>query len=273
MSARDSSDPAGPGNRGAGGLGNGGVGGGFGGGSTGGGGGAGRNGGANSRTGLGTGATMYGNTAFGRPGGMATGYATRDMASLARAGMGPTMGSYGNFRGLNGQQMFAGSPVQNMNFTGMNANQAFGAAQVQQAAMQAAARNAPRQHVGGLLDGETVLSIEDVPPEVPAYDPLSSVTPPPAPRAWFAGLPIAPDMLQRAVGAGYTPKYNYYDPNSQTMNRYSPSSGFSNSLMSNPQLGTPAPGGSGLGQYSNYSQGSAVGGKTDRGGGGGMRTW
>lgn len=75
MSARDSSDPAGPGNRGAGGLGNGGVGGGFGGGASGGrggmGAGAGRNGGYDSRTGLTTGNRMYGGVAVGRPSGMA----------------------------------------------------------------------------------------------------------------------------------------------------------------------------------------------------------
>jgi hypothetical protein len=53
----------------AGGLGNGGVGGGMGGGFAGGG--AGRNGGINSRTGLGTGKTMFDGMAMGRPGGPA----------------------------------------------------------------------------------------------------------------------------------------------------------------------------------------------------------
>ena len=77
MSARDSesgsSDYKG-GSGSAGGLGNGGVGGGRGGGGNargGGGGGAGRNGGADSRTGLTTGNRWTGNTALGRPGGLA----------------------------------------------------------------------------------------------------------------------------------------------------------------------------------------------------------
>lgn len=73
MSARDDfgSDAGRPGGRGGsnGGLANGGVGGGRGGG--GGGGGAGRNGGYGSQTGLMTGNKMYGNSAFGRPGGRA----------------------------------------------------------------------------------------------------------------------------------------------------------------------------------------------------------
>lgn len=60
---------------GAGGLGNGGIGGGMGGGF--GGGGAGINGGIGSRTGMTTGNTMYGNTAFGRPGGMVQAYGTK----------------------------------------------------------------------------------------------------------------------------------------------------------------------------------------------------
>lgn len=73
MSARDDfgSDAGRPGGRGGsnGGLANGGVGGGRGGG--GGGGGAGRNGGYGSNTGLQTGNKMYGNSAYGRPGGRA----------------------------------------------------------------------------------------------------------------------------------------------------------------------------------------------------------
>ena len=70
MSLRDSMGPAGPGNTGAGGLGNGGIGGGMGGGSWGGG----YGGGMTQNTGLGTGNVMYGNTAYGRPGGMASAY-------------------------------------------------------------------------------------------------------------------------------------------------------------------------------------------------------
>lgn len=126
MSARDdfgSSAGRGPG---AGGLGNGGIGGGMGAGSRGGG--AGYNGGAGSRTGLTTGTTWHGNTAFGAPGGRATGYATRDAKSLGRAGMGPTMGQYGGFKTMSGNPMFGGSPVQGQSFNGMGAGQAFGRA-------------------------------------------------------------------------------------------------------------------------------------------------
>lgn len=114
MSARDSAGPAGPGNSGAGGLGNGGLGGGMGGGL----GGGGYGGGMSGNTGLGTGAQMYGNTAFGRPGGMALGYAMRDPNSLNMAGMGPMAGSYSQYRGLNGQPMFQGQVYNGMGAMG-----------------------------------------------------------------------------------------------------------------------------------------------------------
>jgi hypothetical protein len=147
MSARDdfgSSAGRGPG---AGGLGNGGIGGGMGGGSRGGG--AGYNAGAGSRTGLTTGTTTYGNTAFGRPGGNAVAYGMRDAASLNRAGMGPTVGSYGNFRTPSGAAMFGNSPVQGQSFYGMNMGQALSQANRAQARQ-------PQQQVGGLLGGAPV---------------------------------------------------------------------------------------------------------------------
>lgn len=81
MSARDDHGSdwhgGGGGNRGngAGGLGNGGVGGGMGGGNRGGG--AGHNGGIGNRTGLSTGTTWHGNTAFGQAGGNVQAYGTR----------------------------------------------------------------------------------------------------------------------------------------------------------------------------------------------------
>lgn len=168
MSARDaesgSSSYKGGSGR-AGGLGNGGVGGGRGGGGMGGG--AGRNGGIGNQTGLGTGNNIYGNTAFGRSGGMAQGYATRDAASLARAGMGPTLGSYGQFNNLNGSPMFGGSPVQGQSFSGMNAGQAFGQAQAAQAAWQAAQAqptSAPPGLLGGTPQVSTPLPPADPPP-------------------------------------------------------------------------------------------------------------
>lgn len=154
MSARDSAAPAGPGNNQAGGLGNGGIGGGFGGGAYGGGGGYGAGGGINggysNRTGLTTGNTMYGNSAYGPSGGMAQAYGTRDYASLNRAGMGPTVGSYGNFQTPQGQPMYGSSPVQGQSFNGMNMGQALSQANRAQAAWQAA--QAAHPQVGGLLD-------------------------------------------------------------------------------------------------------------------------
>lgn len=149
MSARDSASGSSTykgGSGGAGGLGNGGIGGGAGGGYRGGG--SGYNGGAGSRTGLTTGAKMYGNTAYGAPGGVVQAYGMRDARSLGRAGMGPTVGSYGNFQTPAGHPMFAGSPVQGQVFHGMNMGQALSQAQRAQAAYQAA----NRPQVGGILD-------------------------------------------------------------------------------------------------------------------------
>ena len=145
MSARDSASGSSTykgGSGGAGGLGNGGIGGGMGGGYRGGG--AGYNGGAGSRTGLTTGNTTYGNTAFGRPGGNAVAYGMRDAASLGRAGMGPTVGSYGNFRTPSGAAMFGNSSVQGQSFRGMNMGQALS---------QANRAQARQPQVDGLLGG------------------------------------------------------------------------------------------------------------------------
>jgi hypothetical protein len=147
MSARDSASGSSTykgGSGGAGGLGNGGIGGGGGGGSRGGG--AGYNAGAGSRTGLTTGNTTYGNTAFGRPGGNAVAYGMRDAASLNRAGMGPTVGSFGNFRTPSGAAMFGNSSVQGQSFYGRNMGQALSQANRAQARQ-------PQQQVGGLLGG------------------------------------------------------------------------------------------------------------------------
>jgi len=149
MSARDSASGSSTykgGSGGAGGLGNGGIGGGMGGGYRGGG--AGYNGGAGSRTGLTTGNTTYGNTAFGRPGGNAVAYGMRDAASLGRAGMGPTVGSFGNFRTPSGAAMFGNSSVQGQSFRGMNMGQAMSQANRAQARQPAS--------VPGLLGGAPV---------------------------------------------------------------------------------------------------------------------
>lgn len=166
MSARDSESGSstykgGSGN--AGGLGNGGVGGGMGGGHRGGG--AGYNGGIGSRTGMTTGKDWYGNTAFGRSGGNVIGYGMRDARSLGRAGMGPTVGSFGNFRTPSGQAMFAGSPVQGQSFYGRNMGQALSQAQRAQAAWQQAQSPAS---VPGLLAEPVPAAVMG---EIPAYTP------------------------------------------------------------------------------------------------------
>lgn len=159
MSARDSASGSSTykgGSGGAGGLGNGGIGGGMGGGYRGGG--AGYNGGAGSRTGLTTGTTTYGNTAFGRPGGNAVAYGTRDAASLGRAGMGPTVGSFGNFRTPSGAAMFGNSSVQGQSFRGMNMGQALSQANRAQARQPAS--------VPGLLGGAPVAAAAPAYPAV-----------------------------------------------------------------------------------------------------------
>lgn len=86
MSARDAESGSSTykgGGGSAGGLGNGGIGGGMGGGGMGGG--AGRNGGIGSNTGMSTGNTWRGTSAYGRPGGMAMGYGMSPMAARQAA--------------------------------------------------------------------------------------------------------------------------------------------------------------------------------------------
>ena len=191
MSARDSAGPAGPGNTSAGGLGNGGVGGGFGGGSYGGGNGGGNygngggvNGGYNNQTGLSTGKDIYGNTAFGNSGQMATGYAMRDPMSMMMAGMGPTSGSYRQFNNLDGTPMFNGS-LGNQSFTGMSAGQAYNAAAAQAAAQAAAARAHPS--VPGILSGP-LAPIHRTPPT--AYPPAIDFLPQwPGTGMWWGNSP------------------------------------------------------------------------------------
>ena len=180
MSASNSANGNVGGGAGAGGSSLGGGGGGYGGGNGGGGGGgsnggnggggyvgaAGTNQGAwngnGPSLGLTTGNTIYGNTAFGPAGGMATGYATRDAQSLAAAGMAPTLGQYGQFRNLNGGAMFPGlnNPMQSA--------QGYTAGQVAQhlAMLQAAARAHAMGQAGGLL-GPAHINVQPV--ENPIY--------------------------------------------------------------------------------------------------------
>lgn len=248
MSARDSASGSSTykgGSGGAGGLGNGGVGGGMGGGYRGGG--AGYNGGAGSRTGLTTGTTTYGNTAFGRPGGNAVAYGMRDAASLGRAGMGPTVGSFGNFRTPSGAAMFGNSSVQGQSFYGRNMGQALSQANRAQARQPKASASVP-----GLLGGSPVAAgaPAGIPmaPQYPAYEAEMALPeyPPvteidiPFPEQQPTGLPVGFNMLQRAIGAPFK-GFRAVMPGGDF--KYKPEAGFANSIYGNPGLGTPTPGG------------------------------
>jgi hypothetical protein len=272
MSARDSESGSssyrgGSGN--AGGLGNGGVGGGMGGGHRGGG--AGYNGGIGSRTGMTTGKDWYGNTAFGPAGGRVQAFGMRDARSLGRAGMGPTVGSFGNFRTPSGQAMFGNSPVQGQSFRGMNMGQALS---------QANRAQARQASVPGLLGGSPVASgapasaveqemalpeytpvpgpwtpqdpmavyttltppplnpLVDVQPGLPPLDEMDVPgvpAPPTAPTSQYWGVRNArPSAITNAISA---PDRNYR--NNQTVSNYS--------YANDPSLGTSPWGG--LGRY------------------------
>lgn len=154
-------------------------------------------GGGNKGGGLGisTGKTIYGNTAYGPSGGMAQGYATR---SGGISGMGPSVGTYSNFRNLDGSAAIPGAG--NMTAMGRNAFQA--RSQLQ----RMFAPRAPR--VGGLLSGEevetgpiqprSITPVGYVPPQLqlsippaPSYLPETSIRPrpytPPASAAYSYG--------------------------------------------------------------------------------------
>lgn len=93
-------------------------------------------------TGLTTGKTVYGNTAYGPAGGRATGYATMSRPG-ANYGVGPSTATYSNYRNLDGSQRFAGNPSVTARNAGVGANQI--------AARQPAMAPAVKP-TGGLLD-------------------------------------------------------------------------------------------------------------------------
>lgn len=247
MSARDS---ASPGRGSSGGLANGGVGGGFGGGAAGGragmGGGSGYNGGYGSHTGLTTGTDIHGNTAFGRAGGDVQAYGMRDRASLDRAGMGPTLGSYGNFRTPTGNPMFAGSPVQGQSFYGMNMGQALSQAQRAQAA------NRPK--VAGLLDStavpasaETYPAVEQelaLPTNPPSFVSNPFVDKPATIADYVRSLVKSYQGLNAAPAAAWTPA-SPTNPPVASIPRYAnvqrsiPGSNWQNNSANWPRQGTP----------------------------------
>ena len=97
--------------------------------------------------GLATGATMFGNTAFGPAGGRAVGYATN---SRLPSGVGPSMGVFSNFRTPSGAPMVGGA-LQNRAVTARNPQQALGMLQA-----LAGAQRPSTPRVGGLLADEGV---------------------------------------------------------------------------------------------------------------------
>lgn len=146
-----------------------------------------RSGGNISSNGLGlrTGSTIHGNTAFGPAGGMSQGYATN---SRLGSGMGPSVGSFSNFRNLDGSAMIGGG-LQNRAIAARNPQQALGMLQALQAAQ--ASRRPSSGRVGGLLDGEQVMA-----------GPLPSTVPAAAPQSLMGMLRYA----RPAFPGGYTPE-------------------------------------------------------------------
>lgn len=92
-----------------------------------------------------TGKTIYGNTAFGPAGGMATGYATR---TGNISGIGPSMTTFSNFRTPSGGAMFSGR-AGNTPVTARNAQQAAGM-------LSAMQRAQGRRNGFGMLSGDPV---------------------------------------------------------------------------------------------------------------------
>jgi len=189
--------------------------------------GSGGNSGAPLRTGLTTGSTWYGNTAFGQPGGMAQGYATRG-----------ANGQFGNFRSLSGAPMQGG-------FT--SANGFPGVARMQQ-------RTPSLPSPGGYA---TPVPTQPIPP--PATVVPTALTPPnvmpplqkPIPRPSINFNPSLPQYsgMQSAVQVPHRQMSNW---------------GASNySYYNNPTLGTPGHAGGGL---ANYASGSNWGSKGNLGG-------
>jgi hypothetical protein len=192
----------------------GGLGGMGGGGGFGGGGGSGGNSGAPRGTGLTTGGTWYGNSAFGPAGGMAQGYATR----------GPG-GQYGNFRGLGGQPL-AGGFTNERGFPGV------------QPPRSVSGQRMP--FPGGYVP--PVLSASIPPPAA-----VPPVARPPVARP-FVGIP-RPVMPPQVNFNPSLPQYSAMQSAVQVPHRSLANMGASNySYYNNPTLGTPGFAG-GLGDY------------------------
>lgn len=218
MSARDAESGSSTykgGSGAAGGLGNGGIGGGMGGGGNYGGGyggGAGRNGGMASGTGLTTGNNIYGNTAFGQAGGFARGYAMRDARSLRNAGMGPSMGSFSNFRTLNGAPMFGGA-LSGQAFNAPNANAAFGQAM--------AAYQAMNQPQPAPTPASAPVTQQPLPAIAPPPAPVPPAPPAPITQAMLPSFFNPPPTVPPETVPGYTPP-NYYNALTAYKSAYGP---------------------------------------------------
>ena len=145
-----------------------------------------------------TGKTIYGNTAFGPAGGMATGYATR---TGNISGIGPSMTTFSNFRTPSGSAMFSGQ-AGNTPVTARNAQQAAGMLSAMQAAQG-------RRNGFGMLSGDPVTSrpipaMTQIPPHLqlsippaPSYLPEKSIL-----ANWFNG-PRRRSMLGGGGMLGY----------------------------------------------------------------------
>lgn len=163
---------------------------------------------ANARptTGITTGNTIYGNTAYGPSGGMATGYATR---TGGMSGMGPSVGTYSNFRNLDGSAAIPGAG--NMTAMGRNPQQA-------RSVLERQFAPAGRPRVGGLLDGEQV-AVGPIPPPRRIV-PMAGPAPIGAVQRYSgvpfpAGLPASWLSNARAIMSSYSmnnPTQRPYDP-------------------------------------------------------------
>lgn len=181
-------------------------------------------------TGLTTGTTIRGNTAYGPAGGMAQGYATRDQQSLAKAGMGPTMGTYSNFMDANGNPMFAGA-LGGQGFQGMNAQQA--------------QHNAMAAYLGmGLGQAPQPASRPTYPGPVPQRPPVRPVS---LPQAFNLDKSMMPGFFGGTPATSYpsAPAYNNFGP--RPYDGGYTSTVKMNSPANNPQYGYV--GGNSLGNY------------------------
>lgn len=169
--------------------------------------------------GITTGKTWHGNTAFGPAGGMATGYATN---SRLGSGMGPSVGSFSNFRNLDGSAMIGGG-LQNRAIAARNPQQALGMLRALQGAQGSQRPSGGR--VGGHLDGEdvTVGPTTVVPAaSAPAADAVAAASPPLALGMMRYGSPAYPGAYTPAQLSQIRAQYSSWDMRNPTQRAYNP---------------------------------------------------